>query len=97
MKILPMRLLPPLLATKRSGSVRARCCTTACAWSARARPGLGISVPVRWDELASLKSGAHWTVSTVHTRLDQGNTPWNDYEKSRVALGAAMKKLGYPK
>jgi bifunctional non-homologous end joining protein LigD len=71
--------------------------TTVCAWSARARPGLGISVPVRWDELASLKSGAHWTVSTVHTRLDQGNTPWDDYEKSRVALGTAMKKLGYPK
>ncbi|MDB5859089.1 MAG: ATP-dependent ligase-like protein, partial [Ramlibacter sp.] len=69
--------------------------TTVCAWSARARPGLGISVPVRWDELASLKSGAHWTVATVHTRLDQGNTPWDDYEKSRVALGSAMKKLGY--
>ena len=69
--------------------------TTACAWSARARPGLGISVPVRWDELASLKSGAHWTVASVHTRLDQGNAPWSDYEKSRVALGAAMKKLGF--
>ncbi|MCC2634335.1 MAG: ATP-dependent ligase-like protein, partial [Ramlibacter sp.] len=67
--------------------------TTACAWSARARPGLGISVPVRWDELGALKSGAHWTVGTVHSRLDQGNAPWADYEKSRVALGAAMKKL----
>ncbi|MGV3569770.1 MAG: DNA ligase D [Ramlibacter sp.] len=69
--------------------------TTACAWSARARPGLGISVPVRWDELASLKGGAHWNVGSVHTRLDQGNAPWADYEKSRVALGAAMKKLGF--
>jgi bifunctional non-homologous end joining protein LigD len=69
--------------------------TTACAWSARARPGLGISVPVRWDELPALQGGAHWTVSTVHTRLDQGNTPWDDYETSRATLGAAMKKLGY--
>ncbi|WP_332825104.1 DNA ligase D [Ramlibacter sp.] len=69
--------------------------TTACAWSARARPGLGISVPVRWDELGALKSGAHWTVGTVHSRLDQGNAPWADYEKSGVALGAAMKKLGF--
>lgn len=69
--------------------------TTVCAWSARARPGLGISVPVRWEELASLKSGAHWTVSTVHTRLDQGNEPWADYEAQRTGLAAAMKKLGF--
>jgi bifunctional non-homologous end joining protein LigD len=69
--------------------------TTACAWSARARPGLGISVPVRWDELQDLKSGAHWTVSTVHTRLDAGNEPWTEYEGSRATLAAAMKKLGF--
>jgi bifunctional non-homologous end joining protein LigD len=69
--------------------------TTACAWSARARPGLGISVPVLWDELAKLESGAHWTVASVHDRLDEGNSPWADYEKSRVPLAAAMKKLGF--
>ncbi|HET8747053.1 MAG TPA: DNA ligase D [Ramlibacter sp.] len=69
--------------------------TTVCAWSARARPGLGISVPVRWDELAGLKSGAHWTVSTAHQRLDEGNDPWSDYESSRAALRGAMNKLGF--
>lgn len=69
--------------------------TTVCAWSARSRPGLGISVPVRWDELATLKGGAHWTVGTVHHRLDQGNAPWDDYEASRTGLAEAMKKLGF--
>ncbi len=69
--------------------------TTVCAWSARARPGLGISVPVRWEELERLKSGAHWTVGTVHTRLDEGNAPWADYEASRTGLSAAMKALGF--
>jgi bifunctional non-homologous end joining protein LigD len=69
--------------------------TTVCAWSARARPGLGISVPVLWDELPALKGGAHWTVATVHSRLDQGNAPWADYEASRITLDAAMKKLGF--
>jgi bifunctional non-homologous end joining protein LigD len=69
--------------------------TTVCAWSARSRPGLGISVPVRWDELEGLKGGAHWTVRDVHTRLDQGNSPWQDYESSRTALGSAMKALGF--
>ena len=65
------------------------------AWSARTRPGLGISVPVRWDELAHLKSGAHWTVKTVHTRLDEGNAPWADYAKSATTLTKAMKALGF--
>jgi bifunctional non-homologous end joining protein LigD len=69
--------------------------TTVCAWSARSRPGLGISVPVRWEELQGLKGGAHWTVRSVHTRLDEGNEPWADYEASRTALGAAMKALGF--
>jgi bifunctional non-homologous end joining protein LigD len=69
--------------------------TTVCAWSARARPGLGISVPVRWDELMGLKGGAHWTVDTVHQRLDEGNSPWADYEASRAGLTAAMKTLGF--
>ena len=33
--------------------------TTAAAFSARARPGLGVSMPVAWDELPSLKGGNH--------------------------------------
>jgi bifunctional non-homologous end joining protein LigD len=33
----------------------------------------------------------------VHTRLDEGNAPWADYEGSRATLGAAMKKLGFEK
>ena len=69
--------------------------TTACAWSARARPGLGISVPVDWDELAMLDSGDHWTVATVQTRIKLGNTPWREYEDSRAVLDTAMKKLGF--
>jgi bifunctional non-homologous end joining protein LigD len=69
--------------------------TTACAWTARSRPGLGISVPVGWDELPRLKGGDHWTVATVHERLDAGNGPWDGYARSAVALEAAMKKLGF--
>ena len=69
--------------------------TTVCAWSARARPGLGISVPVAWSELASLRGGDHWTVKTVHERLDTGNESWNDYARAARSLTAAMATLGY--
>jgi len=68
--------------------------TTVCAWSARVRPGLGISVPVSWDELAHLRSGDQWTVANVHERLDTGNAPWQDYAKSARSLTAAIKRLG---
>jgi bifunctional non-homologous end joining protein LigD len=34
-------------------------------------------------------------VTTVHARLDEGNEPWAEYERSRATLGAAMKALGF--
>jgi bifunctional non-homologous end joining protein LigD len=69
--------------------------TTVCAWSARARPGLGISVPVAWGELPSLRGGDHWSVMTAHERLDVGNEPWTGYAKTARGLSAAMSALGY--
>jgi len=69
--------------------------TTVCAWSARARPGMGVSVPVAWDELDGLTSSAHWTVQNIDTRLRTGNTPWDGYAASAASLTAAMKTLGF--
>lgn len=69
--------------------------TTACAWSARVRPGLGISVPLAWDELLSVKAGDQWNVRNAHTRLDQGNEPWAAYARSARSLNAAMKQMGF--
>ena len=69
--------------------------TTACAWSARARPGLGISVPVAWGDLPTLRGGDHWTVETVHERLDTGNAPWDGYARAARSLTAAMAALDY--
>jgi len=69
--------------------------TTACAWSARARPGMGVSVPLAWEELPDLGSAAHWTVATIADRIGVGNTPWDAMESSRTGLRAAMEMLGY--
>jgi bifunctional non-homologous end joining protein LigD len=68
--------------------------TTASAWTARARPGMGVSVPVAWDELGKITSGAHWTVQTVGRRLRTGNGPWQGYDQAAVSLSAAIKSLG---
>ena len=69
--------------------------TTVAAWSVRARQGLGVSVPVTWDELASLTGGAHWRAGRLGVRLSVGNAPWASYEQSRHSLSSAMKQLGF--
>ena len=66
--------------------------TTAAAWSARARPGMGVSVPVDWSELPQLTSGAHWTLRSVHERL-AGSDPWAGYKRVRQTLDDALKAM----
>lgn len=68
--------------------------TTASAFSARSRPGLGVSVPVAWDELPDLTGGAHWTIRNMQERLEAGIDPWAGYAKTRQTLAKAMKALG---
>ena len=67
--------------------------TTAAAYSARARAGLGVSVPCDWDELDGLGGGDHWNIANVHERLEAAADPWADYARCRQALGAARKAL----
>ncbi len=70
--------------------------TTAAAFSARARPSLGVSMPVAWDDLRSLKSGSHWTIATAREHLSfQKVDPWADYWKSRQSLAKPMRVLGF--
>ncbi|MDR7377133.1 bifunctional non-homologous end joining protein LigD [Rhodoferax ferrireducens] len=67
--------------------------TTVSAWSARARPGMGVSVPIAWDEVSKISGSACWTVSNIHTRLDRGNDPWKNYAPQ--SLGKAMGLLDF--
>jgi bifunctional non-homologous end joining protein LigD len=70
--------------------------TTAAAFSARARPGLGVSMPVSWEQLMSLKSGSQWNITTAREYLSfEKVDPWAGLWKNRQTLTAAMKRLGY--
>ena len=70
--------------------------TTAAAFSARSRPGIGVSMPVAWEQLKALKSGAQWTISTAREYLSfQQDDPWTEYWKARQTLTVAMRKLGF--
>jgi bifunctional non-homologous end joining protein LigD len=70
--------------------------STAEAFSARARPGLGVSMPVDWADLPAIESGAQWTIATAADYLAQlKGDPWAGYWKTRQDLRSAMKKLGF--
>ena len=70
--------------------------TTVAAFSARARPGLGVSMPVAWDDLPEIKSGAHWTIGNAREHLSfQARDPWAGYWKQAQSLTGAMKILSF--
>lgn len=65
--------------------------STIAAFAPRARPGLGVSVPIDWDELDSVTRGDQWNVANLHERLDALlNDPWREYGKTRQRITAAM-------
>lgn len=68
--------------------------TTACAFSARSRPGIGVSMPVDWAQLRELKGGAQWTIATAREYLSfQKVDPWSDYWKKRQTISKGVRLL----
>ena len=76
--------------------------TTAAAFSARARPGLGVSMPVAWEDLGALKGGAQWNIATAREYLSfERLDPWTAFFAKtfgkKQTLTTAMKVLGLAK
>ena len=70
--------------------------TTAAAFSARARPGLGVSMPISWEELATVKGGAQWNIANAREFLSfRKQDPWTQFWKQRQSLTRAMKFLSF--
>ena len=100
-KVIPQRFVAKAGAANRVGRIfvdylrNNHGATTVAAFSARARPGLGVSMPVAWDDLADLKGGNQWTVRTAREHLSflQAD-PWADYWACKQTLAAGRKVLG---
>ena len=73
--------------------------STVVAYSPRARAGMGVSVPLAWDEVEQTTGGAQWTVTNIHERLDALRTdPWADYANARQRITREMRdRLGVGK
>jgi len=99
-RTLPDRFVAKSGPSNRKGRIFAdylrngRGATTVAAWSTRARPGIGVSVPLSWDELPEIASGDHWTVRNVGPRLAAPD-PWAAYAKTRQTIDTAMETLEF--
>ena len=68
--------------------------TTVAAFSARARPGMGVSMPVSWEQLPTLSGGAHWSIATARDYLSlRKSDPWSDYWTTRQTITQGLKLL----
>lgn len=69
--------------------------STVAAYSARARPGLPVSVPIARDELETIDSSAAWNVRTLASRLaDLAADPWPGYAHRQRLTGDMRQRLG---
>lgn len=67
--------------------------STVAAFSPRARPGMGVSVTLAWDELDDTTGGAQWTVENVHERLASLRAdPWADYAGIKQRITRDMRE-----
>ncbi|UIN53252.1 DNA ligase D [Pseudomonas kribbensis] len=67
--------------------------TTICAYAARTREGLPVSVPLFRDEVGEIKGADQWNVRNVHERLAEvGDEPWAQMKKTRQSITAEMRK-----
>ena len=68
--------------------------TTIAPFSARAREGLPVSVPVERGEVARIKAASQWNIQTLDTRLRaQKKDPWSDYDKVKQTITVRMRKM----
>ncbi|MEQ7921700.1 DNA ligase D [Xanthomonas sp. WHRI 1810A] len=67
--------------------------TTICAYAARTREGLPVSVPIFREELLEIKGANVWNIHNLHERLAQlDSDPWADLGKTRQTITADMRR-----
>lgn len=96
----PQRLVAKSGAANRVGRIyvdwlrNGEGATAVTAYSLRARPGLGVAMPIDWEELPSVSSAAHWTLANAREHLAARSTdPWADLAAHKQSLAAALQAL----
>lgn len=82
----PKKYVASASKDKRGGRIfidwlrNGRGATSIAAWSLRARPGAGVAMPVRWEELSRLKGADHFDLAAALKRTAALKAhPWGDF------------------
>jgi len=69
--------------------------TAVASYSLRGRPGAPVAVPLRWEELGKIRSGAQFDIRSVPARLKRlRKDPWAGIDEVRQSLDSVFDKLG---
>jgi bifunctional non-homologous end joining protein LigD len=66
--------------------------TAIAPWCPRARPEAGVSVPISWDQLETIKRGDQFTLPRLRRSIPATDDPWRDMLDSRQGLTKTMLK-----
>jgi bifunctional non-homologous end joining protein LigD len=68
--------------------------TSVASYSLRAREGAPVAVPLRWEELGKIESGAAFDIRTTVARLKRlRRDPWEEMAAMRQSLARAMRAV----
>ena len=97
----PMDFVSTMTKSLRHGKIfvdylrNGRGATAVASYSLRGRPGAPVAVPLRWEELGKIKSGAEFDIETTITRLKrQRRDPWDDIDTIEQNLNDVSESLG---
>ena len=89
----PQRYVATMSKAKRNGVIfidwlrNARGATSVCSWSLRARPGAGVAVPLRWEELARVRAADAFPLAKALQRAQRlKQDPWEGIDQVQQVL-----------
>lgn len=92
-QVAPKRFVANASKAQRRGRIfidwlrNGRGATSVASWSLRARPGAGVAMPLRWNELGRASSGDHYDLTAARNRAARlKSDPWEGWEQARDQL-----------
>jgi len=97
----PMDFVSTMAKSLRQGKIfvdylrNGRGATAVASYSLRGRPGAPVAVPLRWEELSKIKSGAQFDIKTTVAMLKrQRKDPWEGIDDIEQNLNDVSEALG---